>query len=65
MRGVSLSRAEMQVIANAIKLERSKFDKQFRMIGLFCILFVVTISMIFCDTPIIFRMELKHFKIKK
>lgn len=49
----------MQVIANATKLERSKFDKQFKMIGLFCILFGVTISMIFWDTPIIFIMELE------
>lgn len=56
---MSLSSAKMLVIVNATKLERSKFVKQFKMMGEFCIFFAVTMSMIFCDTPIMLFMELK------
>lgn len=59
MIGVSLSRAKMQVTATATRLDRSKFVRQFRIIGMFCIFFADIVSMIFCATPIMFVMELK------
>lgn len=62
MIGVSLSRAKMQVIVNATKLDRSKFVRQFKMIGVLCIFRAVIVSMIFCDTPIILLIELKKIE---
>lgn len=59
MIGVSLSRAKMHVIATAIKLDRSKFVKQFKMIGMLDIFRAVIMSMMFCATPIMFAIVLK------
>lgn len=55
---MSLSSAKMLVIVSVTRLDRSKFVKQFKMIGVFCIFFAVTMSMIFCDTPTMLFMEL-------
>lgn len=62
MIGVSLSRARMHVMVTAVKLDRSKFVKQFRMIGVFCIFVALMMSITFCDTPMIFPMELEQIE---
>ena len=63
MIGVSFSRARTHVAVTAIRLDRSKFVRQFKMIGVFWTFVALIMSIIFCDTPIIFPMELQAEKI--
>lgn len=54
MTGVSVSRARIQVTVRATRLDRSKFDKQLKMIGDVDVAapFDFDTSITLCDTPI-------------
>lgn len=57
--GFSVSKAKILVIDNVTKLDRSKFVKQFKIIGALSSARIVLItSIIFWDTPIMFVVEL-------
>lgn len=64
--GFSVSNAKILVIDNVTKLDRSKFVKQFKIIGALSSARIVLItSIIFWDTPIMFVVELPKKKTNK